>query len=343
MSSEPAGAGPGAGLPGSACAGLPISVRAGLPISVRAGLPEGCRSVVVVGLGVMGGSVVQALRRRAPEVKVRGIDPSDEAAALAARDGVVRARGLAHCAVQDAVVVFAAPLDATVKMVESEARHWRRAALATDVASLKAPVVAAARRGANKIGAESEPGREPVPPPPFVGAHPICGSERSGYTASRADLFDGAPVWLCPAAPTAGNAPTPPSCSRSHPFLERAAAFWRLLGGEPRLTSPEAHDRAMSWTSHLPQLAAWALAGTLDEAGFAPSHLGPGGRDATRLAGSSAEMWHPLLDAAAKEDAAALAALEARIAGLRQMLEARDGKALLKAMRASRQWHAKPR
>lgn len=290
----------------------------------------------------MGGSVVRALRRRAPDVKVCGIDPSDEAAALAARDGVVRAGGLAHRAVRGAVVVFAAPLDATVKMVESEARHWCRAALATDVASLKAPVVAAARRAANKIGAESEPGSEPVRHPPFVGAHPICGSERSGYAASRAELFDGAPVWLCPTAPSAGDAPTPPS-SGSHPFLKRAAAFWRLLGGEPRLTSPEAHDRAMSWTSHLPQLAAWALAGTLDQAGLAPSDLGPGGRDATRLAGSCAEMWRPLLDAAAKEDAAALAALEARIAGLRQMLEARDGKALLKAMRAGREWHAKPR
>ena len=313
-------------------------------MSSRAGLPEGCRSVVVVGLGAMGGSVVQALRRRAPEMKVCGIDPSDEAAALAARDGVVRARGLAHCTVQGTVVVFAAPLDATVKMVDSEARHWRRAALATDVASLKTPVVAAARRAANKIGAWSEPASEPVPHPPFVGAHPMCGSERSGYTAARAELFDGAPVWLCPALPpTTGAAPTPSSSTRSHPFLERAAAFWRLLGGEPRLTSPEAHDRAMSWTSHLPQLAAWALAGTLDEAGFVPSDLGPGGRDATRLAGSSAEMWRPLLDAAAKEDSAALAALEARIAGLRQMLEAGDEEALRKAMRAGREWHAKPR
>ena len=286
---------------------------------VLAGLPEGCRSVVVVGLGVIGGSVAKALRRRAPETPVYGIDPSAEAATLAARDGVWRARSLGECPVDGAVVVFAAPLDATVALVESEARFWQRAELVTDVASLKAPVTAAARRGAERIGAADDL---------FVGAHPMCGSERSGYAASRAELFEGAVVWLCPAAPVAEA---------------RATAFWRLLGGRPRRTSAEAHDRTMSWASHLPQLAAWALAGTLRDAGFAPSDLGPGGREMTRLAGSSREMWEPLLRAAAGEDAVALGALAEKIDGLRQMLEAGDRQALSDAMLAGREWQEKPR
>lgn len=318
---------------------------------VGSGLPAGCRSVVVVGLGVMGGSVAKAVRRGTPDAPVYGIDPDEGARALAARDGVRLAGGLAECAMQGAVVVFAAPLDATVALVESEAPLWSRAALVTDVASLKAPVATAARRGAERAGALGGQSAEVVPGADhvFVGAHPMCGSQRSGYAASRADLFDDAPVWLCSEAPvpnasaSPARAPTgPPSPPPSEPgaqsAFDRAAAFWRLLGGTPRLVSADAHDRAMSWVSHLPQLVAWALAGTLEDAGFAPSDLGPGGQSATRLAGSSPEMWGPLLNAAAKEDAAALAALEARIAALRRIVEAGDRKAVRDAILASRRW-----
>ena len=313
-----------------------------------ASLPAGCRSVVVVGLGVMGGSVAKALRRRAPETPVYGIDPDEDARALAAGDGVRLADGLAECAMPGTVVVFAAPLDATEAMVESEAPLWSRAALVTDMASLKVPVAAAARRGAERAGEGAKPGRNGAVDRVFVGAHPMCGSEQSGYAASRAELFDGAPVWLCsgasvphastsPARASAGL-PDVPSEPGARSALDSAAAFWRLLGADPRPISAEAHDRTMSWVSHLPQLAAWALAGTLEDAGFAPSDLGPGGAEATRLAGSGPEVWGPLLNAAAKEDAAALAALEARVAGLRRMLEAGDRKALRDAILAGRRW-----
>lgn len=279
--------------------------------------------------------MAKALRRRTPETLVYGIDPSDEAAAQAARDGVRRVRGLGECDIERAVVVFAAPLDATVALVESEARRWRRAALVTDVASLKAPVTAAVRR-VERSGARAASPNKSAAGNVFVGAHPMCGSERSGYPASRAQMFEGAIVWLCPAAP-AENGTIPA------PALDRAAAFWRLLGGSPRPISAEAHDRAMSWASHLPQLTAWALAGALDGAGFAPRDLGPGGRDMTRLAGSSPRMWGPLLSAAAREDAAALRELEARIADIRRILESGDQEALQNAMRAGGEWHGQDR
>ena len=279
--------------------------------------------------------MAKALRRRTPETRVYGIDPSDEAAAHAARDGVRRARELGECDLERAVVVFAAPLDVTVALVESEAQRWRRAALVTDVASLKAPVTAAVRR-VDRSGARPASPNKSAAGDVFVGAHPMCGSERSGYPASRAQMFEGAIVWLCPAAPAQTG-------TSSAPALDRAAAFWRLLGGSPRPISAEAHDRAMSWASHLPQLTAWALAGALDGAGFAPHDLGPGGRDMTRLAGSSPRMWGPLLSAAAREDAAALRELEARIADIRRILESGDLEALQNAMRAGGEWHGQDR
>lgn len=267
--------------------------------------------------------MARAVRRTAPGVPVFGIDICDEATSLASRDGVRPMRRLAECPLDGAAVVFAAPLDATVALMEEEPRAWTAAWLATDAASLKAPVMAAAKRA-------GESGRV------FAGAHPMCGSERSGYAAGRADLFDGARVWLCGSGGSGGGSDG--SGVGEDPALRRAAAFWRSLGGCPRAVSAERHDQVMCWASHLPQLAAWALAGALEGAGIGPGELGPGGRDMTRLAASAPEMWLPLLGASAAEDARAVRALESQLRLLRSQLEDRDLDALREAALAGRRW-----
>lgn len=267
------------------------------------------RTVTVVGLGAMGGSVAKAVRRRAPEVPVFGVDPDRESALGAARDGVGVVGQLQECDVEGGVVVFAAPLDVTVRLVLETGGVWRRAALATDVASLKVAVVEAAAVEAGE-GA------------PFVGAHPMCGSERSGYAAARHDRLEGARVWLCPVA---GGESV-------------ARAFWTLVGARPAAMPAERHDRLMARVSHLPQLLANALAATLQDAGVNPDVIGPGGRGMTRLAGSNPAMWLPLLEALADEDSTALLAVERQIAGVRRMLESRDLEGLKALMNRGRRW-----
>ena len=278
------------------------------------------RSVAVVGLGVMGGSVAKAVARRAPAVPVFGVEPDAESARAAARDGVRVVRDLGECRLEGGVVVFAAPLDETVALVRGTAAVWSGAALATDVASLKVPVLAAAARGG---GGEV-----------FVGAHPMCGSERSGYAAARADLFVGVDVWLCPGGGD-GAGKTVAASS-----VDRASAFWKLLGGRPGTIAADSHDRMMAWASHLPQLLANALAAALDEAGVGRDMLGPGGTDMTRLAGSSPEVWTPLLEAAATEDARALRSAEAHIATIRRALEAGDTAAIRDIVQRGNRWAA---
>ena len=122
--------------------------------------------------------------------------------------------------------------------------------------------------------------------------------------------------------------------------LHRASAFWRLLGARPRTIAADRHDRMMAWASHLPQLLANALAAALDEAGVGHEMLGPGGRDVTRLAGSSPEMWLPLLDAAAAEDARALRSVETHLSAIRRALEARDTTAIEGIMTRGNRWVA---
>lgn len=289
-------------------------------------MPEGARfrTVTVVGLGTMGGSVAKGALRRLPGVPVFGVDPDGENSGLAARDGVRVVPSLQHCDVDAGVVVFAAPLDATVRLVRETAAVWGRAALATDVASLKVAVLEAA------TGAAAQADRPPDSPTsrPFVGAHPMCGSERSGYLAGRADLFVGARVWLCPA----------PNADPASDAEVGARAFWSMLGARPCTIPAARHDRMMALVSHLPQLLSNALAVTLEDAGMSADLLGPGGTDMTRLAGSSPSMWLPLLEAAAGEDSAALLALERRIAAIREMLEDGDLQDLETVMDRGRRW-----
>lgn len=284
-------------------------------------------TVTLVGLGAMGGSVAKALRSRCPEVPVYGIEPDPVSAALAARDGVRLARSLGECPLDGGVLLFATPLDTTVELIRETASEWDAPALVTDVASLKAPVLeAVAAHGSAAAGK-------------FVGAHPMAGSERSGYAAARADLFEGADVWLSPcASPGPSGAGGCGDAADNGDPVQRASAFWRTLGGRPGVLDAADHDRTMAWASHLPQLVASALAATLADAGVERATLGPGGRDATRIAGSGARMWVPLLRAAAEEDARALATLEQHIVRVRRLLETGDLEGVGQLLEKGRQW-----
>ncbi len=282
------------------------------------------KRVVVVGLGLMGGSLAKAIRRRAPAVEVVGVDPDARVRALARDRGVRVAESFAACDAQGAVVVFAAPLDANRRLIRAESERWTRASLATDVTSLKEPILAAARDAARARAARV-----------FVGAHPMCGSHRSGWDAARADLYEGADAWLCPMDGDEGDQ------GARLAALERARSFWTALGARARTIQARRHDATMAWASHLPQLLATALAVALDDAGVSPEALGPGGRDMTRLASSSASMWTTLAIAAARANRAALAGLEAGLAEIRELLEREDAEGLADALERGKRWRAK--
>jgi prephenate dehydrogenase len=111
----------------------------------------------------------------------------------------------------------------------------------------------------------------------FVGSHPLAGTHASGWDAGRANMFEGAVVFVCPA--------------ESDKAVPVVTQLWTTVGANVQLISAEDHDRRIAWLSHLPQLLATGLALTLKDAGVNRSDLGTGGRDMTRLAGSDPEMW----------------------------------------------------
>ena len=274
------------------------------------------RTVAVVGLGLMGGSLCRALKALDPPPRVIGWDAGQAAGAMALEAGAVdRFEGGGGAGLGAAeLVVYATPLRATLSLVRRHADMVREDAVLTDVVSLNEPVLRAAR--ASGLAER------------FVSGHPICGGEASGFAAGRADLYRGATVWLSVGVEGRGDARR---CVES---------FWRRLGGTPRWVAPGEHDRRMGWVSHLPQLVANALAAALDAQGCSRDELGPGGRDMTRLAASNPAIWRDLLEASAPVTGAGLTGVANALNVLANLLARRELDQVAEFMERTRRWTA---
>ena len=254
--------------------------------------------VAIVGLGLIGGSLARALAER--DVHVLGYDSSPDSLDAAEGEGIVHERlgaQLGGIASAD-VVVLALPVDATLAVLARIAPQLGSTRLVMDVASTKRSIVAAAE--AVGLGAR------------YVGAHPLTGSHRSGWRASRAGLFDEARVFLCPTSTTDAG------------VLELAESFWRGLRAGVEVLDAATHDVQMAWRSHLPHVLSTALALTLRDAGIQRSALGPGGRDMTRLAGGAPSIWTSIVEDNMVALGGALDAIERQIHDLRALLHGGD-------------------
>jgi prephenate dehydrogenase len=268
--------------------------------------------VAVIGLGLMGGSLARALSLRG--ARVLGYDRQWDYLEAALREGVVHEEigsGLEAIDTAD-VIVIALPAEATRELLPQLAPKLGAARLVMDMASTKRGTVTAAERAG--IGAR------------YVGAHPLTGSHRSGWGASRASLFDDARVFLCPTAKT------------SPETLRLAGSFWRSLRAGVEVLDAATHDEQMGWRSHLPHMLSSALAVTLHDAGVRRSALGPGGRDMTRLAGGSPAMWAGIAEENAAAIHDALLAFEIRLHAMREALAHGDVAAMRQFLDSGRDW-----
>lgn len=223
--------------------------------------------VRVVGTGLLGTSVGLALRAAGVDVVLA--DPS-RTTVLLARD-VGAGRLPAPDEPEPALVVVAAPPDVTATVVLAElAAH--PGAVVTDVASVKGSVVEAVAAGGGDLSR-------------YVGSHPMAGSERSGPTAARPDLFAGRPWVVCTGA-----------ADRAAVLAVRTLAV--DVGATPVMLEAAEHDAAVALVSHVPQVAASLVAARLRDAAPAALDLaGQGIRDVTRIAASEPGLWTSILAA----------------------------------------------
>jgi prephenate dehydrogenase len=251
------------------------------------------RTVAVVGLGLIGGSL--ALGLRAAGLRVVGVDPDPAALALAReRDAVeTGAADLRPVAGVD-VVIVAVPLPLIAEVAVSAARHMRPGAVLADVGSVKAPVVAAIHAGL-PAGVH------------FVGGHPMAGSEGRGMAAADAALLRGRAFILTPTMRTAPDA------------VAAMEAVIARLGMRPLLLDPVQHDEFVAQVSHLPYLLSLALDRAIADDARAVG--GPTMLEMTRVAHSSAEMWTAICRANRDAILRALERFEAELGAVRRALE----------------------
>jgi prephenate dehydrogenase len=238
------------------------------------------RRIAVLGMGLIGGSFALAVRKHFPETHVAGFD-RPEVLERAVTLGLVRepCAAIAEAARGADLVYIALPIGAAIEALPAIATA-AEVALVTDSCSTKSIIC----RDAFRYFKKADGAR-------FLGGHPMAGNEWSGLEHATAELFRGSRYALIGDEP-AGGAGT--SDSRVESFV----ALLRAIGAEPIWFDAETHDWAAGIISHLPQLAAVALARVVqdesDETGLPVSLAGRGLRDTLRLAGSPYGMWRDI-------------------------------------------------
>jgi prephenate dehydrogenase len=227
-------------------------------------------TVAIVGVGLIGGSIGLALRQRKLAESVIGIGRRQVSLRIARRMGAVSHTtiDLAKGVAQADLVIICTPVGCIIEHVLETARNCREGTLITDAGSTKQAIVAALDQGLPRNCR-------------FLGGHPLAGSEKGGAANALADLFDGRVAIVTPTKNTRAE---------DYDVVEQ---FWQALGSVVVQMSPEEHDRALAMTSHLPHVAAAALAMTIPEKYFRLT--GTGLLDTTRLAASDPELWKQIL------------------------------------------------
>lgn len=279
--------------------------------------------VVIVGVGLIGGSFALALKKAGAANTIVGMGRSPEVMARALELGIVDAvTDSPREALRGAgLVLLAAPVAQTGPILASLLPWLEQGAIVTDAGSTKMDVVAAARAVlGQRIGQ-------------FVPGHPIAGAESNGPDAALPGLYQGKKTVLTPLPENAAA------------DVERVAAAWRACGAVIHQLTPEEHDKVFAAVSHLPHLLAYALVDDIANKPHAEllfQYAASGFRDFTRIAASSPEMWRDI--SLANRDAllGELDAYLAQLTSMRAMLAGGDGAALERvyanARRARREW-----
>ncbi|PPC77095.1 bifunctional prephenate dehydrogenase/3-phosphoshikimate 1-carboxyvinyltransferase [Pokkaliibacter plantistimulans] len=229
--------------------------------------------ILIVGLGLIGGSLALALHKAGFARELIGFDLKSENCELAlALDAVDRIETDLGRAVAEAdIVVLSVPVKAMEGVLERIAPYLRSNTLLTDVGSTKGNVVTASRRIFNPMLSGWVPG------------HPIAGAENSGMAAARQELFARHKIILTPLPESSAAA------------VDIISSMWRATGAEVLTMDVDHHDEVLAATSHLPHLLAFSLVDTLaqDHENRDIFRYAAGGfRDFTRIAASDPTMWH---------------------------------------------------
>ena len=254
-------------------------------------------NVVIVGVGLIGGSFAMAIRKAGFTGKITGVS-STATIAESMSLGIIDASASLEEALPHADLIYLAqPIGRILHSLAQVDSYAKPGSLITDAGSTKQAIVTEARRSVRRAR--------------FLGGHPMAGKETRGAAAADADLFQNRPYVLTPSDPA-----------------EIDAAFLAMLhsiGAHPVIMGAAEHDRLVAASSHLPQLASTALASTLySEYAGAAQVAGPGLLDSTRLALSSYDLWRDIVSTNTVAIEEALSAYIQKLEHIRENLRTRQ-------------------
>lgn len=254
------------------------------------------RRVFVVGVGLIGGSIGAALRKRFPDVRVTGVGRSSDRLQKAIDYGVITDRVSEFTSAllaERSIVVMCTP----VHVIQQQL---------SELAHLCGPDVLITDGGSVKAGIAKTVSGLPALKSVFVGAHPIAGGENSGFEHSNPDLFQNR---LCVLTPVE----SPES------QVSRAQQFWEAIGCRCVSLDPDEHDRILAMTSHLPHVVAALMASVVRPESL--PFAGTGFLDTTRVAAGDPDLWTSILQGNKQHVIDGLAKFEAVTKRLREALE----------------------
>jgi prephenate dehydrogenase len=289
-------------------------------------LQQGIKTLVVVGVGLIGGSFSLSLKRGGKVERVIGVGRSLDNLQRALELGVVDeiSQDVASVVAGVDMVLLATPVGQMAGLLQAMAPHLSPHTIISDAGSTKGDVVEVFRRCLPQHLSHCVP------------AHPIAGSELSGASAAQYGLYENRTVVLTPLPETDSAA------------IDCVAGLWQSCGARIQRLTPAEHDGIFATVSHLPHLLAFSYVNMIadkDNAERCLDFASTGFRDFTRIAGSSPEMWRDIClanrDALLKE----LSAYRTELDTLAQHIEAGEGEILSQRFAQARQlrglWHQK--
>jgi prephenate dehydrogenase len=233
------------------------------------------RRMVVVGVGLIGGSLALDVRKRGLVGEIVGVGRGQSNLRFAQRQGIIDRYVTTEKDIPEDtdLLVMATPVQTTVSLTKRFLPRLRPGCVVSDVGSVKAEIV----RGMEQLLPSTIP---------FVAGHPIAGGEQWGARAAMADLFVGHRCILTPTKRTDAAA------------LRRIAMLWRKVGAKVEMMNPETHDRILGVISHLPHVLVYALVNALSRTRVSgvdlKSYCAGGFKDFTRIASSRPELWRDI-------------------------------------------------
>jgi len=278
------------------------------------------RKITIIGVGLLGGSIGLAMRRRklCPVGGVAGFVRRPASLKECEKAGAVDfATTDLLAAVWDAdLVVLCTPLAQMAPRVREMLPALKCGAIVTDVGSVKSGVVRELESLISKAGAH------------FVGSHPMAGAEKTGVGAARSGLFINA---ICVVTPTRKS---------NRNAVRKIEQFWKALGARTLRLAPGQHDIFVSRTSHLPHVIASTLASYVlnpVQPKVQTSLCANGFRDTTRIASGSPEMWRDIALANRKNLRKSLDAYVVELKKFRRILDSADPQAINKFFETAKQ------